>query len=55
MYCTTESDTKRFFYGYDECGNICGYKNEKIINLKDCTNHDMTSKPYVNLIDFNDN
>lgn len=38
-------DVNRLFYGYDECGNICGFKNEKI-DPKFCTgNQDVSGKP----------
>lgn len=37
-------DINRLFYGFDECGNICGFKN-KVTDAKFCTGADMTNKP----------
>lgn len=37
-------DVNRLFYGYDECGDICGFKNTNP-DPKFCTGKDMTSKP----------
>lgn len=38
-------DVNRLFYGFDECGDICGFKNEKNSDPKFCAGKDMTNKP----------
>lgn len=45
IYCTSNGDVNRLFYGFDECGDICGFKN-KNPDPKFCTGKDMTNKPH---------
>lgn len=33
------SDIRRVYNGYDECGYICGYQNEPTSSLKKCINN----------------
>lgn len=44
IYCTSNGDVNRLFYGFDECGDICGFKN-KNPDPKFCAGKDMTNKP----------
>ncbi|XP_022173488.1 choline transporter-like protein 1 [Myzus persicae] len=48
IYCTSNGDVNRLFYGFDECGDICGFKN-KNPDPKFCTGKDMTSKPFLKI------
>ncbi|XP_060870832.1 choline transporter-like protein 1 [Metopolophium dirhodum] len=48
IYCTTNGDVNRLFYGFDECGDICGFKN-KNPDPKFCTGKDMTNKPFLKI------
>ncbi|XP_015380272.1 PREDICTED: choline transporter-like protein 1 [Diuraphis noxia] len=48
IYCTLNGDVNRLFYGFDECGDICGFKN-KNPDPKFCTGKDMTSKPFLKI------
>ncbi|XP_050442637.1 choline transporter-like protein 1 [Adelges cooleyi] len=49
VYCTLHGDINRLFYGFDECGDICGFKNKKAEDSKFCTGHDMTDKPFLKI------
>lgn len=44
IYCSLNGDINRLFYGFDECGDVCGFKN-KNSDPKFCNGKDMTSKP----------
>ncbi|XP_001944379.2 choline transporter-like protein 1 [Acyrthosiphon pisum] len=48
IYCTLNGDVNRLFYGFDECGDICGFKN-KNPDPKFCTGKDMTNKPFLKI------
>lgn len=48
IYCTSNGDVNRLFYGFDECGDICGFKN-KNPDPKFCTGKDMTNKPFLKI------
>uniref|UniRef100_A0A2H8TS65 Choline transporter-like protein n=1 Tax=Melanaphis sacchari TaxID=742174 RepID=A0A2H8TS65_9HEMI len=48
IYCTSNGDVNRLFYGFDECGDICGFKN-KNTDPKFCNGKDMTSKPFLKI------
>lgn len=53
LYCVKHGDLRRIFVGYDDCGNICGIRNEvnygKVLSLNNplCTDTDMSQKPYM--------
>ncbi|CAH1737485.1 choline transporter-like protein 1 [Aphis gossypii] len=48
IYCTSNGDVNRLFYGFDECGDICGFKN-KNSDPKFCSGKDMTNKPFLKI------
>ncbi|VVC24458.1 Hypothetical protein CINCED_3A005258 [Cinara cedri] len=49
IYCSINGNVNRLFYGFDQCGNICGFKNEKPSDSRFCTGADMTNKPYLKI------
>ncbi|XP_066901470.1 choline transporter-like protein 1 [Halyomorpha halys] len=47
-HCIAKGDILRVIYGYDNCGNICGIKNEPESDPKfSCKGEDMTAKKYL--------
>lgn len=47
-YCVLNGDIDRITKGYDNCGNVCGKKNDFTIqHQQQCKAEDMTGKPYL--------
>uniref|UniRef100_A0A1B6CV87 Choline transporter-like protein n=1 Tax=Clastoptera arizonana TaxID=38151 RepID=A0A1B6CV87_9HEMI len=47
-YCIKNGDIRRITNGYDNCGNICGIKNEQLSNKElACHGVDMTDKKFL--------
>ncbi|XP_025420805.1 choline transporter-like protein 1 [Sipha flava] len=49
VYCTMNGNVNRLFYGFDQCGDVCGFKNEKNPDSKFCAGKDMTNKPFLKI------
>lgn len=51
LYCVKHGDLRRIFVGYDDCGNICGMKNEAnygpTLGLYGCADSDMSQKTFM--------
>ncbi|KXZ75648.1 choline transporter-like protein 1 [Tribolium castaneum] len=45
IYALTKSDLRHLDSGYDDCGNFCGYQNEKIEGIS-CSGKDYTAQPF---------
>lgn len=45
VYASFDSDTRRINL-YDDCGNLCGYDNQKVEGVS-CTGVDMRDRPYL--------
>ncbi|RZC36197.1 choline transporter-like protein 1, partial [Asbolus verrucosus] len=43
-YALAKSDIRRYFYGYDACGNMCGFNNSKIDGIT-CSGKDYKLRP----------
>ncbi|XP_030752698.1 choline transporter-like protein 1 [Sitophilus oryzae] len=52
-YTLYHSNIKRIMVGYDQCGNVCGMKNEKFDGIS-CSGKDMTNLPYLHYTNGHD-
>ncbi|XP_044269022.1 choline transporter-like protein 1 [Tribolium madens] len=47
IYALIKSDSRHLDSGYDDCGNFCGYENEKIEGIS-CSGKDYSMQPFSN-------